>query len=316
MKQSISFIIPCYNSELTLVSVVEEILQVFEKTLSENYSYEIILVNDCSSDKTSSVIEGLCQKDPSIIGVDFAKNFGQHSAILAGLRLSKGNYIICLDDDGQMPIESIPDMVEMLASGTDCVQGKYTNTKQSFFRRLGSRANSLMAEILLKKPKQLEMNSFWGARRFVIDEVVKYQGAYPYIGGLVLRTTSNIKNLEVVHRNREYGRSGYTLRKLIKLWMNGFTAFSEIPLRMASYTGLVSSFCGIILGIVTIIRKILNPDMATGYASLFCVILFVGGLVMMMLGIIGEYLGRTYININNAPQYVIRDIKNKNETDD
>ena len=307
-NERISFVIPCYNSELTIESVVDEInIRMNDLGYKE---YEIILVNDSSKDNTYSVRCRLCEKNKNNKGINLARNFGQHSALLAGFHYVDGDYIICLDDDGQMPIESIGNMIEKFEEGYDVVSGLYKNVHQNLIRRMGSRFNSYMCEILINKPHDIVLNSFWGARRFVIDEMVKYQGAYPYIAGLLLRTTNNICNIEVEHRDRTVGESGYSFFKLIKLWMNGFTAFSEKPLRFASFCGLFCSVIGLFFAIFTVIRKILNPAILTGYSSLIAVILFIGGIIMMLLGMLGEYIGRMYICMNQAPQYVIRDMKN------
>lgn len=305
-KEQVSFVIPCYNSERTIENVIGEIKERMRDF--PEFGYEIILVNDCSKDHTFAVIQELSEKNDRITGIDLARNFGQHAALMAGFHYVKGDYVICLDDDGQMPIESVGDMLKLLKKDADVVQGKYAGTKQNVLRRFGSMINAKMNEWLLSKPKDLEMNSFWGAKRFIIDEMIRYEGAYPYIGGLILRTTRNIKNLEVKHRARAEGKSGYTFGKLLFLWMNGFTAFSEKPLRFASICGVVCSVAGLIYAFVTVVRKILNPDMLVGYASLITVILFTGGMIMMMLGILGEYIGRMYICMNRSPQYVIREI--------
>lgn len=306
--KKISFVIPCYNSELTIEAVIDEI---HTRMVDLGYSeYEVVLVNDCSADNTYAVICKLCEKYSYIKGINLAKNFGQHSALLAGFHYVKGDYIICLDDDGQMPLESIGEMIEKFEEGYDVVSGIYKNVHQSLIRRLGSRFNSYMCEILINKPHDIVLNSFWGAKRFVTDEMVKYQGAYPYIAGLLLRTTNNICNIEVEHRDRMVGESGYSFFKLIKLWMNGFTAFSEKPLRFASFCGFFCSMIGLFFAVFTVIRKLINPAILTGYSSLIAVILFIGGIIMMLLGMLGEYIGRMYICMNQAPQYVIRETKN------
>lgn len=310
--KKISVVIPCYNSENTIKDVIDETEKHLKERLSQ-YDYEFILINDCSKDNTIEVLKKLTEQNSRIIALDFAKNFGQHAALLAGFREVSGDYIICLDDDGQMPIESIYDMVMMLIGDTDVVQGRYQKTKQSLFRRFGSKVNAVMAETLINKPKGLEMNSFWGAKRYVIDEIARYEGPYPYIAGLILRTTSKIDNLDVKHRSRTSGSSGYTLFRLIRLWMNGFTAFSEKPLRVVSYFGILCSILGFVYALIIIIRKVLNPEIEVGYSSTICIILFVGGVIMLSLGIMGEYLGRSYISINNSPQYVIREKHKKKD---
>ena len=163
---------------------------------------------------------------------------------------------------------------------------------------------------MLGKPKELYISSYFAAKRFIIDEMIKYQNAYPYVIGLVLRTTKNICNVQVHHRDRFEGTSGYTLKKLIGLWMNVFTTFSIMPLRFASYSGCCAAFLGFIFAIVTIIRKLLDPTRVIGWSSTISIMLFLGGIILLVLGMIGEYVGRIYISINSSPQYVIRRVLN------
>ena len=138
--------------------------------------------------------------------------------------------------------------------------------------------------------------------------MLKYEHAYPYVIGLVLRTTKKISNVPVNHREREIGQSGYTLAKLLGLWFNGFTAFSTKPLRVATIGGSVFAMFGFLYGIYTIIKKFVNPAVPIGFSSIMSAIMFIGGVMMLMLGLIGEYIGRMYICMNNAPQFVVRDL--------
>ena len=307
----ISIVIPCYCSEKTIGAVVEEVIGEFNK--QTKYTYEMILVNDCSKDGTANVIRQLARENHNIVFVDFAKNFGQHSALMAGFHKVKGQYVICLDDDGQMPIESIFDLIHALEEGADVVFGQYEEVKQKWYRNLGSQVNVWMTELLLEKPKELYMSSFWAGKRFVVDEVIRYEAAYPYVGGLLLRTTKNMVSIPVKHRERVAGTSNYTFLKLLNLWMNGFTAFSVKPLRFATFCGCVSAALGFVYAIITIIRKLLNPDMLLGYASTTTLLLFVGGMIMMLLGLLGEYIGRIYICMNRAPQFVVKEVIDERE---
>ena len=163
-----------------------------------------------------------------------------------------------------------------------------------------------MAEKLLKKPKQLSVSSFFALRRFIVDEIINYNNAYPYILGLLLRSTKRIGNVTVVHRSRKIGRSGYTFRKLVSLWLNGFTAFSVVPLRIASFCGFLFSFIGFFCMCYCILNKLLHPQVPIGYSSIMTAIIFIGGVLMLILGMTGEYIGRIYICLNKSPQYVIR----------
>lgn len=309
--KKVSFIIPCYRSEKTLGGVISEIKATMEKIAG--YEYEIILINDSSPDNTWKTIESISAKHNNIIGINLAKNFGQHAALMAGMRESTGDYVVCLDDDGQTPANEVDKLLKALEEGADAVYAKYGNKKHSLFRNFGSRVNDLMTRIMLGKPKELFVSSYFGVKRFVVEDMVRYQNSYPYVIGLVLRATKNIVNVEVAHREREEGRSGYTLKKLLGLWFNGFTAFSVTPLRIATIIGIFCAFVGFAYGIYVFVRRLLDPNMVMGFSSIMCAILFVGGMLMIMLGLVGEYIGRIYICLNNSPQYVIREKTGKNK---
>lgn len=306
----ISFVIPCYRSQATLPSVIREIQETMEG-LSQ-YTYEVVLVNDCSPDNTFDSIRELCRENKNITGINLAKNFGQHSALMAGFHQVKGDIIVCLDDDGQTPADEVGKLLEGIEKGADVVYAQYAHKHHSGFRNWGSHVNELMTRVMLGKPKDLFVSSYFAARRFVVDEMIKYEYPYPYVIGLVLRTTKNIVNVEVNHRDRMEGTSGYTLGKLLGLWFNGFTAFSVKPLRIATVTGAGCAFLGFAYGIYTIIKKIFinPPGLVTGFSALMSVLVFMGGMLMLMLGLVGEYMGRMYISMNRSPQYVVREIVN------
>ena len=303
--KKISFVIPCYRSEHTLPHVVSEIEEKM-KTLSQ-YEYDIFLVNDCSPDNTFEVIRSLCEEHDNIRGIGFARNFGQHAALMAGLRHSDGDYVVCLDDDGQTPAGEVDKLLDKLEEGYDAVYAKYEHKQHSAFRNMGSRLNERMARIMLGKPKNLYVSSYFAVKRFVVEDMVRYENSYPYVIGLVLRATGNITNVTVNHREREEGVSGYDLKKLVGLWFNGFTAFSVKPLRIATVIGSLSAALGFLYGIYTIIKRLVNPAVPMGFSSTMSAIVFFGGMIMLMLGLIGEYIGRIYISMNNSPQYVIRE---------
>lgn len=307
MKTLVSFVIPCYRSEATLPGVIREIQDTMEKMT--DYSFEIVLVNDCSPDGTFSVIRQLCQENDNIVGIDLARNFGQHSALMAGFHYVKGDVIVCLDDDGQTPADEVDRLLAGITGGADVVYARYGKKHHSGFRNWGSHVNELMTRVMLGKPKDLYLSSYFAAKKFVVEEMLRYEYAYPYVIGLVLRTTKNIINVDVEHRDRQAGVSGYTIGKLFNLWFNGFTAFSVKPLRIATVTGAGCALVGFAYGIYTIIKKIFinPPDLVTGFSALMSVLVFMGGMMMLMLGLVGEYMGRMYISMNNSPQFVIRE---------
>lgn len=311
-RKKVSFVIPCYRSEQSLPHVVGEIKEKMRSM--QEYSYDIFLVNDSSPDNTFSVIRRLCMEDGAIKGIDFARNFGQHSALMAGLRHSDGDYVVCLDDDGQTPADEVDRLLSKLEEGYDAVYAKYDHKQHSAFRNMGSKLNERMTRTMLGKPAELYLSSYFAVKRFVVEDMVRYENSYPYVIGLVLRATRNIANVNVNHRERETGVSGYTLKKLVGLWFNGFTAFSVKPLRIATALGGGSAVIGFLYGIYTIIKRFLNPDVPMGFSSLMSAMVFFGGMIMLMLGLIGEYIGRIYISLNNSPQYVIREKLNIEET--
>ena len=242
-----------------------------------------------------------------------AKNFGQHAALMAGFRHVTGDVVVCLDDDGQTPANEVDKLLAKIEEGYDVVYAKYEEKKHSAFRNLGSWMNKVMTEVLLGKPKDLYVSSYFAARRYVIDEMTRYTNAFPYVIGLVLRTTNRICNVSVKHREREIGTSGYSIGKLLALWINGFTAFSVKPLRIATFGGVIVAMLGFLYTIYIIVNKFINPAVPMGWSSTMALILIIGGLILAVLGMIGEYIGRIYICMNNSPQYVIREKMNASE---
>ena len=302
-----SFVIPCYNSSKTIRSVVEEINSTMERLMY--HSFNIILVNDFSSDNTKEVIFDIACKYENVIAISMSKNFGQHAALLAGYKYANGNFVISLDDDGQTPANQVDRLINKINEGYDVVFASYNNKHHSAFRNFGSKVNDYMATKLINKPRDLYLSSYFIARKFVIDEMLRYQQPFPYVSGLVLRTTANICNVPVDHRSREIGNSGYNFVKLFKLWLNGFTAFSIKPLRIAVYLGFLIAFFGFLTVIYALVNRLTNPNFMIGWTSLIALIAIVGGMILIVLGMIGEYIGRIYISINNSPQYVIREIE-------
>lgn len=303
--EKISFVIPCYGSEKSIDSVINEI----KETMSlQKLKFEVILVNDQSPDNVWDVIKKNVEKDSNIVGINLSRNFGQHSALMAGYSHASGDVIVSIDDDGQTPVSEVTGMLAKLEEGYDVVFAEYDEIKQKSFRVFGSFLNEKMSEYLVNKPKEIKQNSYFVARKFIIDEMLRYQGSYPYISGLIFRATKNVANVKVHHRDRLYGQSGYRLATLIKMWVNGFTAFSVKPLRIATMMGFLCALCGIAYGCFTIIYRLMAPEVVMGYSSIMAALLFMGGMIMIMLGLIGEYVGRIYMCINNAPQFVIREV--------
>lgn len=305
----VSFVIPCYRSENTVTKVVDEIRGAMPAL--DGYDYEIILVNDCSPDNTLDVIAGLAQADEHITAVDLAKNFGQNAALMCGMSHARGDIVVCLDDDGQTPANEVGKLLKKLEEGYDVVYASYEHKQHSSFRNFGTRLNNLMNEVMLGKPRDLSITSYFAMRRFIVDEMLNYPHCYPYVEGLILRSTRKIATVPVNHRAREEGESGYTLAKLIGLWMNGFTSFSVKPLRLASIFGAFTAAAGFIYAIIIIINRFMRSDILEGWSSSMALQLVLGGIILLVLGLIGEYLGRIYMCINASPQFVERSVIKK-----
>lgn len=306
--KTLSFVIPCYNSERTIGHVVAEIDSEFLN--NDRYEYEIILVNDASPrDNTLGEIRRLAAVNPRVTAVNLSKNFGQDSALMAGYSVAKGEYIVSLDDDGQNPATEAWKLLDKLEEGWDVVFGQYHHKKHSWIKNFGSQVNDWMAEILLDKPKKLRLCSYFVMDRFVVDEILKDRNSFPYIWGLILRTTDRITNIYIEHRAREEGRSNFTLIKCLKVWMNGFIAFSVKPLRFSTIVGTLVACLGFLYGIYVVLRQLICGEPVEGWSSMMTAVLLLGGIILVMLGLLGEYIGRMNINLNNTPQYIIRDIE-------
>ena len=306
-KPLLSFVIPCYRSSRTIGAVVRELTDTL-KTREGEYDHEIILVNDGSPDNTAEVISELCGEYPSLVFVDLSRNFGQHSALMAGFHQVRGDVFICLDDDGQTPADECFKLIDKVLEGNDIVFAEYGKRRMNAFRNLGSRFNAACNHFFFGQPKNLSVNSYFACRRFVVDTALQYPNPFPYVTGLLFQSVSRYANVPVTHRARLEGESGYSLKKLISLWANGVTAFSIKPLRLANYIGWLTAAAGFVFALITVIRKLVNPNMQAGWASTIAVMLVIGGVIIGLIGIVGEYIGRIYLSINRYPQFVVRGV--------
>lgn len=303
-EKLVSVCIPCYRSEQSIKEVVELTIDVFKKL--EGYTCEFVLVNDCSPDNTFSSICELAEKYPCVHGINLMRNFGQHNALLCAMNYAKGDYLIGMDDDLQCHPSQIPTIVAKMEEGYDLVYGVYAESKNSGLKQFTSWLNKVTARKLLGRPKGIRSSNFWMITRQLNEQVIQYKNYNPYVDALFTRMTNNVGNVVIEHHKREYGASNYTLGKLVKLWMAYFN-YTVLPLRMISAIGVITAILGFLAGIVTIIRKIITPDMLMGWASTICVLFFFFGLVLLALGIIGEYLGDIVLSINSTPQYIVRE---------
>lgn len=310
----VSVIVPCYNSTRMLYCLVDETRKVFEQM--DIHDYEFVLVNDCSPNLESCErILQLGKENKDIMVIDLARNTGQANAQVTALNYAHGDIIINMDDDMQTHPKNIPALLAKLDEGYDVVLGKYISKKHSIFRNLLTKMDDVFESVFLHRPKDIEFTSFWAIRKYIRDEIIRYKHPYAFMEGLFLRTAGRIANVEMEHYERTEGVSGYNFIKLLRLWSN-FTNFTVYPLRIAGILGVLSSIFGFVLGFVILFGRILHPEMPAGYASIFCFMTIFFGIVLLGLGVIGEYVGRVFMCVNSAPQYVIKQTINVERGDE
>ena len=300
----ISIIIPVYNSS----EIINELYQRISQSLKDSYSYEIIFVNDCSKDDSWQKISFLAKQYRSITGVSLRKNSGQDNALLAGLRLSKGNYCVIMDDDLQHDPNDILKLYTECKKGYDVCFANFTSRKQNAVKNIGSSVNGKMAEILVSKPKGIYLSPFKIINRSTVNEISKFAGPYPYIDGIILTITQNFSQIDAEHGERLNGKSNYTFSKSVSVFMKLFTGFSVIPLRLATITGFIATLVGFLLSLKYLYDYFIAKNFIEGWTTVVVLIIFFGGLILTTLGIIGEYIGRMYLTLNNKPQYSISEI--------
>jgi glycosyltransferase involved in cell wall biosynthesis len=245
-------------------------------------------------------------------GVNLIRNFGQHNALMAALHYTKGDYVLGMDDDMQTHPSQIFKLVEKIQEGYDLVYGHYGKRKNSSLKNLSSKLNEVSSRILLGRPKEITSSNFWIITKKVAEETRKYDSYNPYIDGIFYRITHNIGNVEVEHHKREVGASNYTLHKLIHLWL-AYWNYSVIPLRISSVAGGIAAGVGFLMAVITAIRKIVDPSLVIGWASMMCVTMVFAGMILMCLGIVGEYLGKIILTLNHTPQFIVRETINVSE---
>lgn len=305
-RPALSFVVPLFHSADTIVAVVREI-----EALSVEGGHELVLVNDGSRDRTVAVCrELLASARIPVIFVNHARNFGEHNAVLTGYRHARGDYVVNLDDDGQNPpAEALRLWQHAKANGLDVVYGHYADKRHSAWRNLGSWLTNRLTDWLLDKPRGFYLSSFRCVSAFVAKKAAEHQGPFPYIDGLILQVTQDIGAVEVRHAERSAGESGYNLRRLLRLWVSTFVNFSIMPLRLATLLGLLMAAAGLAgLGVVFYLR-LTGKGPEYGWGTLMGALLVFSGAQLVMLGLIGEYLGRMFLTVNNRPQSVVRTVE-------
>lgn len=308
----ITIVIPVYNGSQTIGRLADELI-------SDLYpgNIQLVLVNDGSLDNSDEVCRRISKKYQNIVTyINLSRNFGEHNAVMAGLNYAYGDYVVIMDDDFQNPPSEVVKLIDKALKGNyDIVYSYYEKKQHNWFRNIGSKFNDLVANILLQKPKDLYLSSFKCLSRFTVREIIKYVGPFPYIDGLAFRVTRNIGKVLVKHEKRESGRSSYTFKKMVHLWLNMFVNFSIVPLRISAWLGFIFSFIGVVIICFTLYEKLVHPEIPIGWPSLIVVIMTFSGAQLLILGIFGEYLGRLFLMDNKTPQYIIRDIYNSDSNE-
>lgn len=298
----LSICIPVYNGADTICPLMENLDSTFSKI-----EKEVVLVNDGSRDNSAEVCKDLCKKYNYVKFINLRRNFGEHNAVMCALNYCTGDYAVIIDDDLQNPPEEIFKLLNEIEKGYDVVYSKYHVKKHNWFRNFGSKVNDIFATWLIGKPKNLYLCSFKIINRAMIEELKKYKGPFPYIDGLLLRATNNVSSVFVEHKARTQGKSNYTLGKLLNLWLSMFINFSIKPMRFITITGLIISLVSVVMALFFIVEKIMNPQTVPGWTTIIVLLLFFGGLQSTFLGVIGEYIGKNYLDQNNTPQWVVKE---------
>ena len=304
----ISIVIPVYNSAGTLQQLHSRICSSLN-----GQNYQLILVNDDSRDRSWETISQICSSDNKVLAVNLRKNAGQDNAILAGLRFVKGRFVVIMDDDLQHAPEDIPALVKRCEEGFDVCYASFYRKRQSWVKRLGSRVNGMLACWVLKKPLGIYLSPFKAMKAEIAAEIAAYSGPYPYIDGIILETTSYFGQVTVEHHQRVSGKSNYTMSRSASVLFKLFTGFSVAPLRLAALTGMGIALVGLGLIFYYLYDYFIVRDFVEGWTTLVVLIIFFGGLNLMMLGLLGEYIGRIFLTLSNKQQYTIREIINPSE---
>jgi glycosyltransferase involved in cell wall biosynthesis len=299
----LSIVVPVYRGAATVGLLVEALSQ-----LRPDGGMEVILVNDGSPDNSAEVCQQIVRTTSiPVVYIEHARNYGEHNAVMTGLRHARGAYVITMDDDLQNPPEEVTRLYDHARlGGWDVVYTRYASKKHAPWRNLGSRFANWVADMLLDKPRGLYLSSFRCMSALVVRSVTRYRGPYPYIDGLVMQVTQRIDSILVRHLPRAEGRSNYTLVRLVRLWLNLATSFSLAPLRLAMLAGAAMAALGMIGAAATIAEALFSHDTPSGWASTMTVILLVAGVQSMILGVMGEYIGRTFLSANGKPQGTVR----------
>ena len=298
----LSVVIPVYNSQDTIQPLVYSLFNILGQ-----YDLEVVLVNDASKDRSELICEHLAMENDQVKFISLRKNSGEHNAVICGLNYCTGDYIAIIDDDLQNPPSEIILLLNKAIHGNyDVVYARYDSKQHSVIRNLYSKLNNACAVYLLKKPQDLYLSSFKVIKKELISEITSYKGPFPYIDALVLRSTDNIGVQTVKHADRQTGKSNYTFRKLFSLYLNMFINFSFRPLRFITISGIGISLVSFVGSVYILLEKIIKHNIPPGWSFLAILLLFLIGLVFIVIGLLGEYIGKILMALNNTPQFVVK----------
>lgn len=305
----VSVVVPVYASADCLPELVH---RVGEACAGRFDDVELILVNDGSPDDSWDVIAELAEGRPWVTGLNLRMNVGQDNALMAGLHHSTGDVVVIMDDDLQHDPADIPALATALErEGADVAYARFERLEQALWKRLGSWFNDRVAVLLLRKPRELYMSPFKAIRRGVVDEICRYDGPFPYVDGLLFTVTSNTTEVSALHHSRFAGTGSYDLWRSVQVWLKLATSFSVIPLRLVSLGGALIAFLAFLVGVYYLVEATLVGRPVEGWLSLMVGVFFLGGIQLLALGTLGEYLGRMLMTVNRRPQYSVKEIRGR-----
>ncbi|MGH7878889.1 MAG: glycosyltransferase [Candidatus Binataceae bacterium] len=300
----ISVVIPVFNEAANLPQLWSRL----ERVLADSArSYEVVFVDDGSSDASLAILSGLAQQDPRVRVVELARNFGQHSALLAGFRNCRGEVVVTLDADLQNPPEEIPRLLEAIAAGNDVVGGWREERQDLSYRRFASRLHNRLTSAIVGVPMHDYGCMLRAYRRHIVDTLVACDEKAAFVPALANSFAKRVAEIPVAHAERAGGESKYGFFKLAHLSVNLITGFSNFPIQALSLTGLVISFFATLLGSFLIAHRLVyGPQQEGALWTLFALAFFFFGMVFLAFGVIGEYVGRIYLEVRRRPTYIVR----------